>query len=108
MNRFQWKSMAGCAVLLAVSTAAHAAATVRGKLVHDKDKSAAAGYRVTVMKDNARTTPARVGPDGMYYIYDVLPGPYQLEIWVPNTAAPVVYKIQVVEPYTDVPQIAVP
>jgi hypothetical protein len=102
------KSKAVCMVLLAICPLAHAAATIRGKLVHDKDKSAAAGYRVTVMKDKARTTPARVGPDGMYYIYNVLPGEYQLEIWVPNTAAPVVYKIQVVEPYTDVPQIAVP
>jgi len=107
MNRL--KNLAACTVLLALSTAAaHAAATVRGKVIRDKDKSAAAGYRVTVMNDKARTTPARVGQDGMYYIYDVEPGPYQLEIWVPNTAAPVVYKIQVVEPYTDVPQIAVP
>jgi len=108
MNRLRWKRMAAWAVLLAIATAAHAAATVRGKVVRDKDKSPAAGYRVTVMKDNVRTTPARVGQDGMYYIYNVSPGPYQLEIWVPNTAAPVIYNIQVVEPYTDVPQIAVP
>jgi hypothetical protein len=44
----------------------------------------------------------------MFYIYGVLPGPYQLEVWIPNTASPMVYKIQVVEPYTDVPQLAVP
>jgi hypothetical protein len=100
--------MAVGAALLAIPLAAHAAATVRGKVVHDKDKNAAAGYRVTVANEKGRTSPARVGPDGMYYIYNVSPGEYQLEIWVPNAAAPAVFKIQVVEPYTDVPQLAVP
>ena len=108
MRRNLKSRMAAWAGLLVIPLAAHAAATVRGKVVHVKDKSAAAGYRVTIANEKGRTTPARVGPDGMYYIYDVSPGSYQLEIWVPSAAAPVVYKIQVVEPYTDVPQLAVP
>ena len=98
----------GWALVATMAVAAHAAATVRGKVVHDKDKSAAAGYKITMSNEKGRTTPARVGSDGMFYIYGVLPGPYQLEVWIPNTAPPMVYKIQVVEPYTDVPQLAVP
>ena len=108
MKRLAMSRVVAAMVLLALPVAAQAAATVRGKLVHTGDKSAAAGYRVTVVNEKGRTSPARVGQDGMYYIYNVLPGQCQLEIWVPKTAAPVVYKIQVVEPYTDVPQLAVP
>jgi len=53
-----------------------------------------------------RSTPAYAGPDGMYYLYNVPPGFYYLEVWVtPNT--PIVYQVQVFDPLTDLPQIIV-
>ena len=92
-------------VLLAVS--GHAA-TIRGKLMH-ANKQAATGYQVTVSSaQGSRSAPARVGSDGMYNIFNIPPGAYLLEIWVPGAAEPTVYKINVVEPYTDVPELTVP
>jgi hypothetical protein len=93
-------------LLLAASAAQ--AATIRGKLFHN-NKQAAAGYQVTVSNAQAgRSSPARVGADGMYYIYNIAPGTYDLEVWVPGAASPTVYRINVIEPYTDVPQLSVP
>lgn len=108
MKHFTLYGMLAGAALLACAAAAHGAATVRGRVVHARDQSAAAGYKVTVANRNSRTTPAQVGADGMYYIYNVEPGSYDLEIWVPQRHAPEVYRIRVIEPHTDVPQVAVP
>jgi hypothetical protein len=44
----------------------------------------------------------------MYYIYNIAPGAYDLEVWVPGAKAPAVYRINVVEPNADVPQLSVP
>ena len=97
--------MFGLGLLLA---AVSHAATIRGKLVHANNQPAA-GYQVTVSNAQAgRSTPARAGVDGQYYISDIAPGAYDLEIWVPGAKAPTVYRINVVEPYTDVPQLSVP
>jgi hypothetical protein len=98
--------LAVCGWLL-VAAAAHAA-TIRGKLVH-KNNQPATGYEVTISNGQAgRSTPARAGADGMYYIYNIAPGAYDLEVWVPGAKAPAVYRINVVEPNTDVPQLSVP
>jgi hypothetical protein len=45
----------------------------------------------------------------MYYLQNVPPGTYNLEIWVSTDprVSPVVYVIEVVDPYTDVPPILV-
>jgi hypothetical protein len=45
--------------------------------------------------------------EGMYYLYNVPPGEYFLQIWISNQ--PLVYKIVVYnQPYTDIPPIGVP
>jgi hypothetical protein len=46
----------------------------------------------------------------MYYLYNVPPGGYYLEIWTSRDASvpPTVYPVQVGEPYTDIPVIVVP
>jgi hypothetical protein len=98
--------------LLCVSFASMAslacAATVRGRLVHQND-GPAAGIQVTVSNaDQGRSEPGRSGSDGMYYLYNIKPGKYYLEVWTDPGKPPTVYQIQVTEPYTDVPQISVP
>ncbi len=100
----------GCAVLLVVMAQAASAATVHGRLVHAGNGYPAAGVPVTVYNQNlGRSSPANSGPDGMYYLYNVPAGNNNyLEVWMYPGAQPVVYQIQVVEPYTDIPQIAVP
>lgn len=97
-------------VLAACGVSAGNAATVRGRVVHAANKRPAAGYSVTVAKTGrlrARSTAVRVGADGMYNVFNVSPGSYYLEVWVPGQT-PRVYPIQVHETYTDLPQVAVP
>jgi hypothetical protein len=85
------------------------AAVVRGRLVHGG--AAAAGVSVTVLsKANGNAAPAVVtATDGMYYIYNISPGAYSLVVW-PNgpSGTSTRYPINVAEPSTDVPAIALP
>src|SRR5437588_22985 len=84
------------------------AATVRGRLVHANGYPAA-GVAITVVNQQVgRSSPAYVGPDGMYYLYNIPPGYYYLEVWIYPGAPPQVYQIQVFEPYTDIPPTGVP
>jgi hypothetical protein len=41
----------------------------------------------------------------MYYLNNIRPGIYTLEVWTGAGAAPRSYPIQVRDPYTDLPQI---
>jgi hypothetical protein len=45
----------------------------------------------------------------MYYLHNISPGTYNLEIWISQRpgARPLVYKINVREPLTDIPAIRV-
>jgi hypothetical protein len=98
-----------CALVLLLSTSADAA-TLRGRLLRVYPNGAqfvAGGIAVTLYSQNlGRSTPATSGPDGMYYLYNIPPGDYNLEIWVSNP--PVVYRVQIRDPYTDIPPIRVP
>jgi hypothetical protein len=103
--------MTACVLFVVLTTGLASAATVRGRLVHAGNGHPAAGIAVTVYNQKlGRSSPAHTGPDGMYYLYNVLAGSYYLEVWVdPRPGAkPVVYPIQIGEPYTDIPQIVVP
>jgi Carboxypeptidase regulatory-like domain len=103
---FPFRMMA-CVLLVVLSTALANAATVRGRLVHSNGYPAA-GMAVTVYNQVVgRSSPAYAGRDGMYFLYNIPPGYYYLEVWL-NPGKPIVYQIQVVEPYTDVAQIGVP
>jgi hypothetical protein len=98
-----------CALVIALSESADAA-TLRGRLYRvypNGFQSVAGGIAVTLYSPNmGRTSPATSGPDGMYYLYNIPPGTYNLEIWVSNP--PLVFQVQVQEPYTDIPPIRVP
>src|SRR5262245_24746381 len=64
------------------------AATVRGRLVRRTPQGfyPAQGVPVTVFsREKGRSGASYSGPDGMYYLYNIPPGPYTLEVWVyPN------------------------
>ncbi len=106
------KAAASFLVVLVMVQAA-TAATVRGRLIRyvNGGQYPAGGMAVTVYNQyTGRSSPAYTGPDGMYYLYYVPPGGYYLEVWTSRDprVPPTVYPVQVVEPYTDIPQIAVP
>jgi hypothetical protein len=91
-----------------VATASAYATTVRGMLVRP-DRSAAAYLAVTIWNQaQGRSSYAYTGTDGMYYIYNVPPGTYVLEIWLNNNNA-IRYTIQVPnQPMFDISPIVVP
>jgi hypothetical protein len=83
--------------------------TVRGRLIRHGPAGAypAANIQVTLFsREIGRSVPTVSGNDGMYYLYNILPGPYNLEILVDHS--PIVYPVHVSAPYTDLPQYAVP
>ncbi len=68
----------------------------------------AQGIAVTVFSQSlGRTTAFYTGGGGEYFVPNIPPGTYTLEIWV-RPGQPMVYQIQVVEPNTDVAPITVP
>jgi hypothetical protein len=98
-----------CVLALLLFNESASAAALRGRLVHANGNSAA-GIVVTVVNQaHGRSAPVRTGADGMYYL-QIPAGSYHLEVWINPTpgAQPVVYPIQVSEPYTDIPPIRVP
>jgi hypothetical protein len=105
--------LCGLVMVLAMGSA-HAVlvprvATVRGRLVHKKGGAAAAGLTVTISnQQGVRSAPAQTGPAGMYYLPNIAPGQDYLEIWRSTGSEPLLYKITVKAPSTDLPQIAVP
>lgn len=75
--------------------------TVRGKLIEQgsKDNIPLSTVAVTIFNttDSVRTAPVYTGSDGIYLIYDVVPGEYILEIWNKGFKSnPIKYKIEVV------------
>jgi hypothetical protein len=95
-------------VFICSAVGAANAATVRGRLLHQNGYPAA-GVAVTVYNQTmGRSSPAFAGADGMYYLYNIPPGNYYLEVWIYPNSPPVVYQIQVAEPYTDIPPTSVP
>jgi hypothetical protein len=81
------------------------AATVRGRLL--RGKGVAAGVAVTLRNAQRRTPSAYSGADGMYYIPNVKPGSYTLEVWVQPHKPPITFSIQVKEPESNVNPIYV-
>lgn len=98
-------------VLLFVAQASAYAGTVRGMLLRRDGygKQYAAPYVKVSLNNQARGRSALAysGTDGMYYLYNVPPGDYLLEIWTPTKLLR--YKISVSnERYTDIAQIQIP
>jgi hypothetical protein len=101
-----------CAVFIVMLGSARAA-TVRGQLNRPNGKGIvpAAGVCITVSTPKGARFPRACSDfNGMYYLPNVPPGDYLLEIWTsPDPKAPPKQQnIRVVEPYTDIQPITVP
>jgi hypothetical protein len=102
-------------VLLVLSAGVLEAAAVRGRLDHPAGSSGtqprAGGIAVTVYNQRTgRSAPSYTGADGIYFIRNLAPGSYYLEIWTSRDSRvrPTVYPIKVAEPLTDIAPIVVP
>ncbi len=81
--------------------------TVRGQLIRVGPAGyyPAVGVAVSIATQLGRGAPTVTGYDGMYYMYNILPGYYTLEVW---STPPMQFPITVQFPYTDIPQVRVP
>src|SRR5262249_50228955 len=113
MPRLAFRTLASAAIALGVASVVpvNAQATLRGRLdrATPYGLSPAAGTQVTVNSQTiGRSSPTYAGTDGFYYIYNVPPGPYTLEVWLPGTA-PMVFSLTVPPvQYFDIAPIRVP
>ena len=93
-------------VIIAAVEAIAGGSTVRGRLVREGNYPAA-GVEVSLLAVNTklgRSSRSYSGTDGMYYIRNVPPGEYDLELWVAKE--PVTYRITVRDgEYTDIAPI---
>ena len=96
-------------IFLSFSAVPLQAAIVRGRIQRPSMNAGVPGVPVTVWCPQlGRSSPVYSGPDGMYYIQNIPPGIYNLEIWLTPGGAPLVYQIRVVEPFADVLPINLP
>lgn len=97
-------------VLLAAMSAGMAcAATVRGRL--QKGNNGVSGIAVSLVGGPNNVTTTRVYSDGngMYYVPNVKPGTYTLQIWASSNGKPFTFtNIKVVEPVTNVNPVKIP
>jgi hypothetical protein len=87
-------------------------AALRGRLertIPNRGRVPASGITVTLAsKQRGRIATSVTQQEGMYYL-NAPAGTYNLEVWVRGTAGPpLVYSIQIKEPYTDIPAIVLP
>lgn len=106
-------AIVGLLVMASSATAASAQqVTIRGRLERATPGGVypAVGVAVTVYSSSiGRSNPTYAGTDGMYYIYNVPPGAYALEIWIPGAPTPMMFPIAVpFVPYFDIAPIRVP
>ncbi|MBZ5505301.1 MAG: carboxypeptidase-like regulatory domain-containing protein [Acidobacteriia bacterium] len=100
-------------LVLLLMTGFASAATVRGQLNRRAGTSAApaAGICITVYKPAGGRSPrACSDSQGMYYLPNIAPGDYQLEVWTSQDprVQPIRYPVKVAEPYTDIQPVIVP
>jgi len=113
LRRCGVKCVAAMALVLTIAAAAEAG-TIRGRLYRKTSQgdAPAQGVPVTVVHPDPRLGRSGVtysGPDGMYYLYNIPPGRYTLEIWAYPNHPPQVYSIVVgQQAFTDIAPIAVP
>lgn len=99
-------------LLTFVGAASAQGATVRGRL--DRRDGQGRLYPATYISVTlnsptmGRSSPTYTGADGMYYLYNVPPGNYLLEIWPSPGKPPITYKISVYDqPYVDINPILI-
>lgn len=101
------------AALLTLAQTLFAASTVRGRLLRQGPggQYPAAGVQVTVYAVGSRlgrSAPAYSGSDGMYYLYNIPGGAYQLDIWM-SQRQHLTYNISVRnDGFTDIAPIVIP
>jgi hypothetical protein len=99
-------------LLVFVGTTSAQGATVRGRLDRKDGQGRlypATYVSVTLNSSNmGRSSPAYTGADGMFYLYNVPPGDYYLEIWAYPGRPPLTFTIRVYDrPYTDINPILI-
>lgn len=86
-------------LIVFVASAHVYAGTVRGRLERRDGYGRnymAGGVGVTLYsQQQGRSAPAYTGNDGMYYLYNVPPGKYYLEVWAYQNREPLRYEIYV-------------
>ena len=93
-------------VFLLLTTATTYAALIRGRLT--RGPYPAPGIAVTVWNQQlGRSVASYSQGDGMYYLANIPPGLYVLEIWI-RPGTPMTLQIQVGEPNTDIVPVNVP
>ena len=99
-------------LLVFVGTTSAQAATVRGRL--DRRDGQGRSYPATYVSvtlnspSMGRSSPAYTGADGMYYLYNVPPGDYYLEIWAYPGRPPITFNIRVYDrAYMDINPILI-
>src|SRR4051812_25852651 len=101
------------AALSYAGVAVSAASTVRGRIVRRSASGQypAVGITISVNSNNpkvGRSAFVYTGSDGMYYLSNVPPGDYQLEVWV-TKQRPVTYNIRVRDQaFTDIAPVVIP
>lgn len=96
------------AIIMVTSTAS--AQTVRGRIdrMMPNGPQYPAGYvAVTLFSTQmGRSAAAYTTPDGFYFLYNVPPGKYILEVWAYQR--PLIYEVMVFnQPLTDIPPITI-
>ena len=90
-----------------------AASTVRGRIVRKgpSGQYAVPGVPISVYATGSnlgRSAQVYTGSDGMYYLSNVRPGTYQLEVWVSKQQR-LTYNIHVKDqPFTDIAPVVIP
>lgn len=87
------------------------AATVQGAAICSNQNAPAYSAVMTVFRaDIGQSSPASVGQDGMFYLYNIPPGVYTLQVWNrSNPSAPaLLFQISVFEPLTSLPALRLP
>lgn len=90
------------------------ASTVRGRLVRQTPQGAVPAISVMVTlaspNNSRRSQPSYSGVDGMYYLYNIPHGTWNLEIWIYGPRGrPLVYTVNVqTEPFSDIAPLVIP
>lgn len=111
MRRAVRSGVIGVCLVFALAGLAEAG-TIRGRLVRQTPQGQypAQGIQVTVYRsDLGQSSPSYSGTDGMYYLYNIPPGTYTLQIWAFPNMPPLTFSIQVGnQQFTDIAPIVVP
>ncbi len=104
------KSVVGV-TLMALASARGRAATVQGALFCPTGNRPAYNSAVSVFRaDIGQSSLAAVGQNGMFYLYNIPPGNYVLQVWSRTNPSqqPLLYQISVFEPLTSLPLLQLP